>query len=204
MNQISGIVKDDYVPSNQDILNARQRTTGIIEHSFLMENHLTFRFTDVSGQRNERRKWIHAFSGTSAIIFVVGLNSYDQQLFEDQETNNMLEGIELFHEIVNKDLFLETPIVLFLNKRDLFVERLRDRPLSVCFPDCTLQPGDDHEEYALESIRYLKKKFTEKVQGDREISILATVATDSGNMKTIWNNVQQMLVKKVLGSTNML
>jgi hypothetical protein len=33
---------------------------------------------DVGGQRNERRKWIHAFEGVTAVIFVAAISEYDQ------------------------------------------------------------------------------------------------------------------------------
>ena len=34
------------------------------------------RMTDVGGQRNERRKWIHCFQDVTAILFCVGLSEY--------------------------------------------------------------------------------------------------------------------------------
>ncbi len=48
----------DYSPSPQDILRARLRTSGIVER-IIPINGVEFRFIDVGGQRNERRKWIH-------------------------------------------------------------------------------------------------------------------------------------------------
>jgi guanine nucleotide-binding protein G(i) subunit alpha len=48
----------DYFPSQQDILRARLRTSGIVERIIPVEGTL-FKFIDVGGQRNERRKWIH-------------------------------------------------------------------------------------------------------------------------------------------------
>ena len=33
---------------------------------------------DVGGQRSERRKWIHAFEGVKAVIFLTAINEYDQ------------------------------------------------------------------------------------------------------------------------------
>lgn len=44
-----------------------------------------FRLIDVGGQKSERRKWIHCFENVTAILFVVALSSYDQQLVEDPE-----------------------------------------------------------------------------------------------------------------------
>jgi hypothetical protein len=48
----------DFVPTQQDILRARLRTSGIVER-LIPINGTDFRFIDVGGQRNERRKWIH-------------------------------------------------------------------------------------------------------------------------------------------------
>lgn len=50
------------MPSEQDILLARIRTTGIREERLNVDGQL-FQFFDVGGQRNERRKWIHCFEG---------------------------------------------------------------------------------------------------------------------------------------------
>jgi len=100
------------------------RTTGIVESNFVIDgNH--FKMMDVGGQRNERKKWLHCFSGVTAILFVVALHEYDQVLFEDEETNRMVEALNLFDEICNYKVFKKTSMILFLNKRDLFAEKIQ-------------------------------------------------------------------------------
>ena len=90
---------------------------------------------DVGGQRSERKKWIHCFEGVTAIIFCVALSGYDLVLAEDEEMNRMTESTKLFESICNNKWFVDTSIILFLNKKDLFEEKIRHSPLSVCFPE---------------------------------------------------------------------
>ena len=56
-------------------------------------------------------------------------------LYEDETTNRMVEALDLFDEICNSRWFRDTSVILFLNKRDLFLEKIKEVPLSVCFPD---------------------------------------------------------------------
>jgi guanine nucleotide-binding protein G(i) subunit alpha len=85
---------------------------------------------DVGGQRNERKKWIHCFEGVTAVIFVAALSEYDQILFEDASTNRMMEALNLFDEICNNSFFIKSAMILFLNKRDLFAEKIKLKKIS--------------------------------------------------------------------------
>lgn len=49
--------------------------------------------------------------------------------------NRMEESLKLFESIVNNRWFLETSVILFLNKKDLFEEKITTSPLTICFPD---------------------------------------------------------------------
>jgi hypothetical protein len=94
-----------------------------VENSFIVDgNH--FKIYDVGGQRNERKKWIHCFSEVTAVLFVAALSEYDMVLYEDQDTNRMQEALDLFEEICNSRYFKKTAMILFLNKRDLFFEKI--------------------------------------------------------------------------------
>lgn len=63
------------------------------------------------------------------------VNHYLCDVFFTQ--NRMEEALRLFNSILNNKWFLETSVILFLNKKDLFEEKLRGKPLSHCFPDYT-------------------------------------------------------------------
>lgn len=114
------------------------------------------RLFDVGGQRSERKKWIHCFEDVTAIIFCVAMSEYDQVLHEDETTviieillsylyteycfiyffqNRMQESLKLFDSICNNKWFTDTSIILFLNKKDLFEEKIRKSPLTICFPE---------------------------------------------------------------------
>lgn len=47
----------------------------------------------------------------------------------------MHESLHLFNSICNHRYFAITSIVLFLNKKDVFVEKIKKAHLSMCFPD---------------------------------------------------------------------
>lgn len=68
LDQIKIIRKQNYSPTNQDLLRCRVLTQGIFETRFSVEK-VNFHMFDVGGQRDERRKWIQCFNDVTAIIF---------------------------------------------------------------------------------------------------------------------------------------
>jgi hypothetical protein len=74
----------DYIPTDQDILRSRLRTTGITETIFDLGT-LTYHMFDVGGQRSERKKWIHCFENVNCLLFLVAISGYDQCLVEDKD-----------------------------------------------------------------------------------------------------------------------
>lgn len=81
-NSIDRISAPEWIPSDQDILRVRLRTTGISEVLFDM-GRITWSMIDMGGQRSERKKWIHCFEDVDCLIFVAALSGYDQCLVED-------------------------------------------------------------------------------------------------------------------------
>jgi hypothetical protein len=45
--------------------------------------------------------------------------------------------MKLFESICNNRWFTDTSIILFLNKKDLFQEKIKKSPLTICFPTYT-------------------------------------------------------------------
>ncbi|KAG6860805.1 Guanine nucleotide-binding protein subunit alpha [Termitomyces sp. Mi166 len=148
-NAIDRMSTPNYLPTDQDILRSRVKTTGITETTFKV-GELTYKLFDVGGQRSERKKWIHCFENVTALVFLVSLSEYDQMLYEDESVNRMQEALTLFDSICNSRWFVKTSIILFLNKIDLFSEKLPRSPLSDYFPD--FMGGDNYDaacEYLL-------------------------------------------------------
>jgi guanine nucleotide-binding protein G(i) subunit alpha len=82
-NAIDRMGGPGYLPTDQDILRSRVKTTGITETTFQI-GELTYKLFDVGGQRSERKKWIHCFENVTALVFLVSLSEYDQMLYEDE------------------------------------------------------------------------------------------------------------------------
>ena len=82
-NAIDRMAAPNYMPTDQDILRSRVKTTGITETTFKV-GELTYKLFDVGGQRSERKKWIHCFENVTALVFLVSLSEYDQMLYEDE------------------------------------------------------------------------------------------------------------------------
>ncbi|CAD6580745.1 MAG: guanine nucleotide-binding protein subunit alpha [Tremellales sp. Tagirdzhanova-0007] len=131
---IARISQPRYMPTDQDILRARVKTTGITETHFKI-GELTYKLFDVGGQRSERRKWLNIFDSVTALVFLIAVNEYDQKLYEDETVNRMQEAMTLFESVANSRWFAKTSIILFLNKIDLFRAKLSRSPLSQTFPE---------------------------------------------------------------------
>lgn len=193
LNELDRISQPGYVPTQQDVLRTRVKTTGIVETNFSFKD-LNFKLFDVGGQRSERKKWIHCFEGVTAIIFVVAMSGYDLVLAEDEEMNRMIESMKLFDSICNNKWFVDTSIILFLNKKDLFEEKIARSPLKICFPEF---PGNNNYP---EASNYIQSKFENlnKRRGQKEIYTHFTCATDTTNIKFVFDAVSDVITKNNL------
>jgi len=191
--KIHEIANPKYIPTQQDILRSRVRTTGIVETEFEIEGR-TFHLFDVGGQRNERRKWIHCFENVTCVIFVAAISEYDQVLYEDETTNRMVETMKLFDEICNSRWFLDKSLILFLNKRDLFQDKIKKVPLTCMFP---AYEGDPHDYE--ETTEYIRNTFESlnRCPG-KEIYTHITCATDTDNVAHVFRSVKDTLIKNSL------
>jgi len=189
LKNIDRISQSDYIPTDQDILRCRLRTTGITQTVFKI-NDLEYRVVDVGGQRTERKKWIHCFDDVNAIIFLVAISGYDQTLWEDNKTNQMYEALLLFDSISNSKWFCNTPIILFLNKIDLFRKKIKYSPVSHYFPDFTGN-NENFEETSL----YFKNRF-ESLRRNKKQHIYShfTFATDTTSMRKIMNTITSGII----------
>ncbi|KAL7982789.1 hypothetical protein Chor_005192 [Crotalus horridus] len=202
LNDLDRIAHISYIPTQQDVLRTRVKTTGIVETHFTFKDlHFKdffwlffYRMFDVGGQRSERKKWIHCFEGVTAIIFCVALSDYDLVLAEDEEMNRMHESMKLFDSICNNKWFTDTSIILFLNKKDLFEEKIKRSPLTICYPE---YPGSNTYE---EAAAYIQCQFEDlnKRKDTKEIYTHFTCATDTKNVQFVFDAVTDVIIKNNL------
>jgi len=183
----------NYIPTDQDILRCRLKTTGIVETTFLL-GPLTYKMFDVGGQRSERKKWIHCFEDVTAVLFLVAISGYDQCLVEDKDANQMQEALLLFDSICNSQWFTNTSMILFLNKIDIFREKIKVSPVSKYFTDYH-GPNTDFKQ----TTHYFKRRFQRLNRSKlREIYSHFTDATDTDLLRHIMGSVTDIILTKNL------
>jgi len=198
LDELDRIAESNYSPNEQDILRARVKTTGIMEIEFKIDN-VNFKLMDVGGQRSERRKWINCFDGVTAVLFCVALSEYDLMLYEDHTVNRMQESLKLFDEICNAPCFDKTSMILFLNKKDIFEEKIKRVPITVCFDDYSGSQNFD------ESSTYIRNKFLSLNNNPKEKTIYPhiTTATDTENIKFVFDAIHHILITNALAATGL-
>jgi len=165
---------------------------GITDIVFNIEGN-SFKLIDVGGQRSERRKWIHCFSEVTAIIFCLALSEYNLVLEEDPTVNRMHESLQLFKEICNSEWFMKVALILFLNKSDLFQEKITKVNLDKCFPD--YRGPAEFEEAA----KFIEKKFVNLDKtGRKKIYPHRTIATNTENIQFVFEAVKDIIIQTAI------
>jgi len=108
--------------------------------------------------------------------------------------NRMEESLELFETIVNNQWFVNTPMMLFFNKRDLFEAKIIVKPLSLCFTDYN---GENTYEAAK---LYIAQKFEALKNSPKTIYTHFTCATSTENISQVFNIVTDIILDRNLKS----
>ncbi|KAF8927588.1 hypothetical protein BGZ58_010296 [Dissophora ornata] len=155
-------------PENEDILRCRVKSTGITETTFHL-GLLTYRMFDVGGQRSERKKWIHCFEG-----------------------NQMEEALMLFDQVCNSQWFVETSMILFMNKTDIFRNKIQYSPIKEYFRDYTGAEGD-----MTAATEFFRQRFTQLNRSERkEVYVHNTDATDTNLLRNIMDSVNEIVLAR--------
>ncbi|GMT35681.1 hypothetical protein PFISCL1PPCAC_28768, partial [Pristionchus fissidentatus] len=194
LDDISRIGETNYIPTQQDIIYCRLRTVGITELEF-EHKRLWFQMVDVGGQRTERRKWIHCFDNVDMLMYVCSLSDFDQQDPEDPTMNRMMQNFEIFKTLTVSEIFKKASIVLFLNKHDIFVEKLKSVPLMRCFHNYS---GDNTDE---DASKYVQKQFAHYVHRKHRFYSFTTRATDTDLIDRVFSTAVSHIVNHNLRAT---
>ncbi len=140
----------------------------------------------------------------------------------------MIESMKLFDSICNNKWFIDTSIILFLNKKDLFEEKIKRSPLTICFPEYSgistidlsdlwdnrnknknfyywtngltwIQCFKGNNTYE-EAAAYIQMKFENlnKRRETKEIYTHFTCATDTNNIQFVFDAVTDVIIKNNL------
>ncbi|XBW35239.1 hypothetical protein QEN19_000803 [Hanseniaspora menglaensis] len=195
IKRLKDISQESYLPTVDDVLKCRLKTKGVQEEFLQMKdkNNINLYICDVGGQRIQRKNWIYCFSNVSIIIFCVSLSDYDRPLKEDSKVNALSESIELFDSIVNSKWFVNTQVMLFLNKIDLFLQKLPNSPIKNYLPD---YEGDDND--AMASVKHILNLLKARNRANLVIYPHITQATDSSNIEIVFTAMADMVLENRL------
>jgi guanine nucleotide-binding protein G(i) subunit alpha len=183
----------NYTLTNEDILHARQRTSGFVEHKFKVGKY-TWNLVDAGGQRAERRKWVKYYEGIVAVIFVASLDDWDIPCPEEPNKTRLQESLEVFESMINHEWFSQLPWILFLNKSDLFAEKLKKVNLSETFKE--YKGGDDFDK----GVEFIRELYMSKVKNKTPIYVHTTCALDTNKVKTVFEDVQDFVFRQRLSA----
>lgn len=197
MENIDRICAPDAVPNDEDVLRTRNRTTGTVELEFSYEGKQDFKFVDVGGQKSERRKWSQVIENPNAVLYFTSLPDYDVPVMVDSDKTKMEESIEIWQSVCEEPSFANSVMILFLNKVDLFEEKLKKNKGMPTFSD--YKGGADSKAGS----KYILSKFQEAMPGGHAkdtLQVHTTCALDTEQIRTVWLAIRGAMTERKLTS----
>ena len=128
-------------------------------------------------------------------------------LEEDGETNRLIESIKLFQKLSQSKWFRNKSFILFLNKSDLFADKIKKKPLPEYFTDYDEflnthpnRPDDsegDETAYKL-GCSFMKSQFKKYFGGSGGLYPFITCAIDKENCKRVFNAVRDEAIRAAI------
>ena len=126
------------------------------------------------------------------------MSEYDQTLEEDTSVNRMKESIKLFASVCNVKWFQKASMLLFLNKRDVFDEKISYSPLTQCFEAYS---GTQEKD---EAAAYISQQFGLQNHVDREVYRHFTCAKDSHNISVVFDAVTDVITRTAMRDVGLI
>jgi len=188
--------------THEDAIRVRIQTSGVQAYHVPDKNGThTWEFIDVGGQRTERRKWIHAFEGVKAVIYLSSLSAYDQGLEENLNINRMQDDLELFSQLTTVK-YLPDTWIFFQNKIDIFEKKIQISPISNHFPNI----DKDRETNVDYAVTFFRDLFCEKFQRGANAKPLfhTTCGLDTKSFAKVTVSVQQQIQTAALKGAGLM
>jgi len=196
MDKLGDINRPGYLPTTEDVIRVRKNTVGVIQYDFTVSD-INFKITDVGGEREERTQWIDFLAQKiTCVIFLAAIDEYDTYLIteDNQRLNRLKESIEIFSQIQLQIWLNNKTFILFLNKKDIFEDKIKKSHLIDHFEDFK---GFKRESASAHE--FIKRKFLETQPPSRHRSRMIythqTCATDTENMKIVFEVVRDTILQ---------
>ncbi|KAI5116845.1 hypothetical protein M0805_006077 [Coniferiporia weirii] len=212
LNDVERITALKYIPTDDDVLRARLKTLGVVEHSFIIKGGpqggntgVEWRIYDVGGARHQRQAWAPYFEDVNAIIFLAPISAFDQTLAEDQRVNRLEDSMLLWRSVVSNKLLADVNIVLFLNKCDLLKAKLEAGVSLVYHMVSYRDRPNDYESVS----SYFKNKFralhlSHTPNRSRELFVHLTSVTDKHKTSIIISSVRDLILRQNLQQSRLM
>jgi len=205
-DNIERVSEPGYLPIPADITRVRRQTSGVQQYSFRV-NNIEFSMTDVGGELQERRYWIDFLQDrVTCVIFLVAIDEYDSYFHvenEDGETvarrNRLQESIDVFRDIQLNRWMPHTTFILFLNKTDVFEDKIRYSNIVDHFPDYRGFPRNERD-----GKNFIHQKFNDLRANGRYIYAHYTQATDEENIRVVFDGVRDSVLQMNLRYYNLI
>ena len=185
LDNIEQVCSPNFSASDQDILHFRHPTTKLEEFTLDLDDATTLTFVDVGGQRTLRKSW-DSLTDANAIIFVAALSDYEHVAKEDTTRNRLLESLSTFRVLVKRK-FKDKKFILFLNKRDLFEQRIVENDITDCFPG--YKEGCNYNA----ALNYIASVFRSYFDNPDDLYVYTTCATDKNQMDQLIEGLTNVL-----------
>ena len=201
VHNVARMNMEGYSATDEDILKFRFPTTGVNKMTYITKAGDKCIFSDVGGQAPERINWNVAGEDADCVLFVHALDDYYKSLAEDARKNRAKESLMLFNMIVKRH-FADKPVVLFLNKADLFGKAIKEKPIKSFFPDFP-EPESGSVSFDKEQHRateYFQNLFSHIYESDADarsgqrLTTMVTCAIDTEQMNKIVKSLLQTII----------
>jgi len=166
-----------------------------------------FRVTDVGGEAMERQRWFEIIEALSknaiCMIFLAAVDEFDTKVVLGKEERNRLqESAEIFSQLRGLQWIpRETGFILFLNKVDVFKEKILTSNIIDHFDSFQGFPRDYESGIQFIQSMYVPDRRRERLRN--HIFPHLTCATDTNQMRGIFSNVKERILSIYLESVGM-
>jgi len=165
----------------------------------------------------KEKKWVNIVEqGVTCIIFFAALDEYNMESSEQPEKTKMEVSMSVFNDIINDDENFRCCKILFLNKIDLFKEKIKSKKgrteFEEKFPDFKEYTIDnvnddlkesDGEKLFSRAVNFIETKFKDLIREEdkKNFVIYPTCAIHTDQIRVVFSTMKDYIfVERMIDS----